>query len=359
MALAFLEELTVLQREPCARATCRLIRVWCLVLVTLCTVLPAASADDGVPKAVVGERNHDFGRVPRGTLMTKSFVIRNAGTAPLLIGGMQFSTPGMRARVASSIAPGASAELRVEWDTHQYTRDAEGQALLVLNDPQMPRLALTMTGFVVSPIDVEPVPAFYLSQFQGESSGQTVIIRNNRERALRITGAERQGESFSLVVKAVDPGRVYAVSGTANADLAPGEYHESAMIFTDDPERPRIRLEVNVLVKREIHASVESIDMGEVRTSSVRANPGVLDLQRQTVLLESHSTEMHIGKISSDIPFLTLQHEPAGPARRVRIDVGIDRTKLRAGEHNGDVRIETGVQALPLISLPVSIVIVD
>jgi hypothetical protein len=340
------------------RDWCRLVRLWCLLL-TLFAGLPAVSADDGVPRVVVAERSHDFGRVSRGTLVTKSFVIRNAGTAPLAIEGMQFSTPGMRARVASSIAPGASAELRVEWDTQQYTRDAEGEALLVLNDPEMPRLVLTMTGFVVSPIEVEPVPAFYLSQFQGESSAQTVTIRNNRERPLRITGTERQGNGFAIVVETVDPGRVYAVTGTADANLAPGEYHESALVFTDDPERPKIRLDVNILVKREIHASVETIDLGEVRAASVRANPSVLVLLRQTVILESRSAEMRVGSISSDLPFLELEHEPAGPARRVRIDAGIDPTRLRAGEYHGNVRIETGVQTLPVISLPVRIVVVD
>ena len=134
------------------------------------------------PKAVLDATTHDFGRVSRGTVVTKSFVIRNTGTAPLLIESMQFSTPGMRARVASTIEPGASAELEIDWDTSHYTRDAEGQAILVLNDPELPKLVLTLTGFVVSPIDVEPVPAFYLSQFQGEASAQTVIIRNNRDR---------------------------------------------------------------------------------------------------------------------------------------------------------------------------------
>jgi hypothetical protein len=272
---------------------------------------------------------------------------------------MQFSTPGMRARVASTIEPGASAQLEIVWDTSHYTRDAEGQAILVLNDPDLPKLVLTLTGFVVSPIDVEPVPAFYLSQFKGEASAQTVTIRNNRDRTVQITGTERKGESFTLAVETVEPGRVYAVTATASPDVTPGEYRESALVFTDDPERPKIRLDVNLLVKRDVHASVDAIDMGQVRIAPIRANPSLLDLLRQTVILESRSTDMRITKIESDLPFVTLQYEPEGPAKRVRIDVGLDPRILSAGEHSGSVRIHTSLEAVPLVTLPITITVAN
>jgi hypothetical protein len=337
----------------------RLVPVLVLALAILCAGTPVVLAKEGVPKAALDATAHHFGRVSRGTVVTKSFVIRNAGAAPLLIENMQFSTPGMRARVATTIEPGASAELKIEWDTSHYTRDAEGQALLMLNDPDMPKLVLTLTGFVVSPIDVEPVPAFYLSQFRGEASAQTVTIRNNRDRTLQITGTERRGESFTLAVKTVEPGRVYAVTATALPDLAPGEYRESALMFTDDPERPKIRLEVNILVKRDVHASVEAIDMGQVRIASVKANPSLLDLLRQTVILEARSADMRITEIESNLPFVTLQYEPEGPAKRVRIDVGLDPRKLSAGEHSGSVRIHTSLEAVPLVTLPIKMTVVN
>ena len=337
----------------------RIVRLLILALATLFGGPPAVWAKDGNPKAALDTTIHDFGRVPRGTVVTKSFVIRNAGTAPLLIENMQFSTPGMRARVATTIEPGASAELRIEWDTSHYTRDAEGQALLMLNDPDMPKLVLTLIGFVVSPIDVEPVPAFYLSQFHGEASAQTVTLRNNRDRTLQITGMEREGRSFTLAVKTVDPGRVYAVTATALSDLAPGEYRESAVMFTDDPERPKIRLEVNILVKRDVHASVEAIDMGQFRIAAVRANPSLLDLLRQTVILEARSAEMRITEIESNLPFVTLQYEPAGPAKRVRIDVGLDPKELTAGEHSGTVRIHTSSEAVPVVTVPIKMTVAN
>ena len=337
----------------------RVVELLSVVIAAACVALPAARADDAAPKAALDATSHEFGRVPRGTLVARTFVLRNLGAAPLRIEGMQFSMPGMRARVASTIEPGASTELKIEWDTSHYTREAEGQALLLLNDPDRPRLAITLTGFVVSPIEVDPVPAFYLSQFQGEASVQTVTIRNNRDRDLHIAGTEFQGDHVTLAVKTLEPGRLFAVTATASPDAAPGAYRESALVFTDDPERPKIRLDVNLLVKREVHVSVEAIDMGRIRIASVRANPSLLDLLRQTVIVESRSADMRITKVECDLPFVTLQYEPEGPAQRVRLDVGLDPTKLAAGEYGATVRVHTSVAAAPLLEVPIRMTVVD
>lgn len=339
--------------------TRRLVSGLVLTMALLATGTPAVWAQDGLPKVSLDTTTHDFGRVSRGTVVTKRFVIRNVGAAPLQIQSMQFSTPGMSARVASTIEPGSSAELEILWDTRQYTRDAEGHALLMLNDPDRPTLVLTLTGFVVSPIDVEPVPAFYLSQFEGESSTQTVTIRNNRDRPVRVTGTERQGESFKLAVATIEPGRLYGVTATASPDVAPGEYRESAFVFTDDSDRPKIRLDVNLLVKRDVHASVEAIDMGEVRIAAIRANPSLLDLLRQTVILESRSAALRVTKIECDLPFVTLRHEPEDPAQRIRIDVGLDPKMLSAGEHSGTVRVHTSLKAVPVVTLPITMTVAN
>lgn len=331
----------------------RLVAILACGLAVLFAGAPAVIASSGTPKVTLDATTHEFGRVPRGTVVTKNFVIGNTGTAPLSIEKMQFSTPGMRARVAALIEPGRSVLLQVEWDTSHYSRDAEGQVVLELNDPATPKLVITLAGFVVSPIEVEPVPAFYLSQFHGDTSAQTVTIRNNRDRSLRITGTERQGESFSLALDTIEPGRVYKVTATALPDLAPGEYRESALLFTDDPEQPKIRLEVNILVKRDVHASIDAIDMGQFRITSIRTNPSQLDLLRQTVILEARSADMRITKIESDLPFVTLRCEPESPAKRVTIDVGLDPDRLSAGAYSGSVRIHTSLESTPVVTLPI------
>jgi Protein of unknown function (DUF1573) len=334
-------------------------RVLSLALVAAMFSGAVASPTGGVARVVVNQATQSFGRVARGSLLSSSFVIENVGSTPLTIDRMEFSSPGVRARVTQSIAPGSSAKLIVDWDTANYTRDAEVQVALQLNDPASPQLVLTLSCFVVSPIELDPVPAFYLSQFVGEKSSQTVTLRNNTGRLLKVMGTAQDADSFLLAVEPVTPGKAFALTATAASGLQPGEYRESAWVLTDDPDRPKIRLDVNILVKPEVHASVDSLDMGRVRISTIKANPGVLELLQQTVILESRSDDLRVTRIESDLPFMTLHHEPGHAAKRIRLDVGLDQAKLQAGEYSGNVRVYTGLPTHPVVMLPVTMSVTD
>jgi hypothetical protein len=325
-----------------------------------------ASPIGGSPRAVVRVTGHDVGRVARGTVLTELFTIENAGSAPLLIESMQFSSPGIRARVAQSIEPGKSAELTVDWDTSSYTRDAEVQVALQLNDPTSPQLVLALSGFVVSPIELDPVPAFYLSQFAGERSSQTVTLRNNTDRAIEVTGTMQEGKHFTLTVAPGVAGRSFELTATADPDLPPGQYQESAWILTDSPERPKIRLDVNILVKPEVFASVDAIDLGSLRLATIKADPSVLELLQQTVILESRSAKLRVTRIESDLPFVVVRHDAgqaapqsAGPPKRVRLDVSLDPTRLQAGAYAGNIRVFTGLPSYPVVTLHVTMSVVN
>jgi hypothetical protein len=329
-----------------------------LVAALMCSRAMATPAE-GAARVIVRETTHSFGRVERGSVLRRSFLVENAGSLPLTIDSMEFSSPGVRARVAQSIAPGRSANLVVDWDTDNYLRDAEVQVALQLNDPALPKLVLTLSCFVVSPIEVDPVPAFYLSQFVGEPSSQTITLRNNTGRALKVTGTAREGNSFTLAVKPVNPGQTFALTAKARPGLQPGEYQESAWVLTDNSDRPKIRLDVNILVKPDVYASVDVIDMGRVRLSTIEANPGVLDLLQQTVILESRSADLQVMRIESDLPFMTVHREPDHASKRIRLDVGLDRAKLLAGEYTGNLRVYTGLSTQPVVTLPVTMSVAD
>ena len=335
--------------------------VWfaCTLGLALLLSTQTLGAGETAPRAAVDKVTYEFGRVPRGTSVTAQFTIRNVGDSPLAIEGMQFSTPGMRARVSATIEPGGSAPLEIIWDTSQYSRDVVGQAALQLNDPATPMLVLTVKGFVVAPIEVDPAPAFYLSQFEGESVRQTVVIKVNQERDVEVTGVEHEGRAFEMEVEPVEKGREYALTATTSAELSPGRYRESALVYTSDPDRPRIRLEVNILVKRPVHASVDAIDFGQVRLAALRANPSLPELLRQTLIIEARVPDMRITSLTSDFDFIELQREPRGPAQRVRIDVALDPGKLRAGRYEGHLRIRTDVAGSTELELPIAVTVVE
>ena len=293
-----------------------------------------ATPTEAVAHAVVRQTTQSFGRVERGTVLSGSFVIENAGSSALTIESMEFSSPGVRGRVAQTIAPDSSAKLVVDWDTANYARDAEVQVALQVNDPAAPRLVLTLSCFVVSPIELAPVPAFYLSQFVGETASQTITMRNNTELALTITGTAGDGGRFRLAVKPVSPGRTFELKATANPRLQPGEYQESAWVLTDNPDRPKIRLDVNILVKSD--GSVRLLDFGiakQLQSLDRPADPTMTGLRLMT-------------------PAYAAPEQIRGEGGRVQTDVyslGVILYELLAGQLPFDLSSRTPGEAATII----------
>ena len=119
-----------------------------LFLSSLCmlalTVTVIADASVQVDSTLV-----NFSHVKQGETVSAKFQITNAGTKPLTIQFMEFSTSGMRAQVQPRIDAGSSTEILVTWNTSGLSGEVKGDTILTFDDPQSPETVLTITGTVV------------------------------------------------------------------------------------------------------------------------------------------------------------------------------------------------------------------
>ena len=118
------------------------------VLSTLCMLaLTVATSADALVE--VASSSVNFGQVKQGETVSAKFQITNAGTKPLTIQFMEFSTPGMRAQVKPRIDAGSSTEILVTWNTSGLSGEIKGETILTFDDPNNPEIVLTITGTVV------------------------------------------------------------------------------------------------------------------------------------------------------------------------------------------------------------------
>lgn len=175
------------------------------------------------PRVSVGETSYDFGIINQGQLVTSSFSVGSIGTEPLLIERIEFSMPGMNARVKQHIEPQEKTQINVTWDTSRFRREIMGQATLYLNDPAMPQIILSLSGTVIPDIEFLPRPAFYFSQFTGENHSQSITLKNNQDHPLELTVS-------------VKP------------DAPAGRFRDSLVIKTNDPEHPNLVIAVTGII---------------------------------------------------------------------------------------------------------------
>lgn len=323
------------------------------VIVYLLLINGVAIAKSGSPSAAFDSLTGDFGTVEQGKIVKYKFSVTNIGDAPLLIEKVQFSMPGMKIRVKQEIPPGKSTDAIVEWDTHSFTQQVKGQALLFLNDPEHAKVLLELTGKVSSPIDILPYPAIYLSQFLGEHEQRSLTIKNNQRHNIAITKVEPLGHNFSAKLKVIEIGKHYELNVAVPTETTVGRYREALVLHTDDPNYPKIQIEMNVLVKPDIFIVPEEIDFGKIDLAQIKRDNSILKLIEQYVLIKRKSGEMEITAFSTSVPFIKASKEPDQKAKDFRIDLSFMLDKLVPGQFNGSITLNTDDPEFPKLSIPV------
>jgi len=295
----------------------------------------------------------NFGQVRQGETVSVKFQIRNSGTEPLTITGLEFSMPGINARVKQEIAAGSIAEILISWDTSRLRGEVKGQAVLTLNDPQIPKVVLTLRGKVVPSIEILPKPAVYISQFSGEGKSASLRIRNNRQRQLKLVRLESLGKHFQAEYEVLEDGKLFEITVTIPVQTPIGRYRESLLVHTDDPELERIHLEINVLVKADVFINPEVMDFGRVSRARIQSNPEVLDFLTQTIVINRRAGEMSINAVRTDIPFIWVKQEPEGRSNAFRLDAGLKPETLVNGRFEGQIILSTDDPSFPELNIPV------
>lgn len=315
------------------------------------TIATVTSAD--VPALVLPVASHDFGTVKQGEKVTHLFPVRNAGTTALRIQGVDLDTPGVKVSYPAELTPGQEARLKIEWNTALVEGEVEGHAIFRTTDAAHPRTSFTFRAVVKPPVQILPLPAAFFSVFAGETSQQTLQIINHEEIPLGIQRLEQEGQHFTARIETITAGKVFRLHVTVPEGAAPGRYMEAVSLITDRPERPRIRVPVNVLIKAELHVDPEIIDFGNVPLTALSRTPGLLHLLSRVVTIKKRQGEFDIRSIESDIAALEIEKTPSGRGNAFRVDVRLARKRLQPGSLTGTIRIHTSDTKFPLIVIRV------
>ncbi len=124
-----------------------------LLGVALALVLVACG---GRPHIEVGETTFDFGDVVNGEIVTRDIVVRNTGSADLVIEEVSTSCGCTQAEVEPTrIPPGGEGVLHIAFDSGAHGPQLTGQLMrqvfIVSNDPEAPEVVVEFTAHVLPP----------------------------------------------------------------------------------------------------------------------------------------------------------------------------------------------------------------
>lgn len=206
-----------------------------------------------VPRVVFKEKEWDFGRIKQGEVVTHEFIFRNEGTAPLKITRVTTSCGCTAALVsANEVAPGQEGRLKVTFDSRGYYDKVIKYVYFESNDPEKPRIELTITTIV----ETGPAPRVELDRYnvdlgialEGEEASAVIGLKNVGQLELKIE-TEMSDASFYVNGKKITfPYRVPAGKAVELEVRFPGKagrlglLRDYVLLKTNDPVRSTLSI---------------------------------------------------------------------------------------------------------------------
>ena len=225
---------------------------------------PAPSPDAAAPKLVVKDKQLDFGEVIHGQKTTLTVPILNTGAATLTIKDVKPSCGCTVANFPRSIAPGQSAQLKLEFDSSHRSPGYQSFRIAIYSNDATQRdqgaycTVLNMRGEVRTMFRVVPLGAFY---------GEFIHGLKTVTKTVRVVGIDeaKGGFTLSLATELPDylsakiapwsgPGgqRGQEISVTLDKSVPVGEVNLALEFRTSIKAQPLLRFTTAALVNTRI-----------------------------------------------------------------------------------------------------------
>jgi Protein of unknown function (DUF1573) len=119
-------------------------------------------------------------------------------------------------------APGESGVIRAEFDMGNFSGEVDKVVVLWLDDAPADKPSLNLTVRVHIPVLVSVEPKTVKWDVNGKGGAQTIHLKMNHDKPIRVTGVTCSSESFKQELKTVEEGKSYDLTITPLDVKSPG-----------------------------------------------------------------------------------------------------------------------------------------
>jgi len=202
----------------------------------------------------------------------------------------------------------------------------------------------------VGSFNISPSDRWVTAVVTGLTISNTFSFSNVDKKTAHITKINQGGKDFDVTLRTVEDGKQYALAVTSNAALKPGRHTQTVEVVTDDPDMPKIPIELEINVYPLVIATPQTLMLPKLTLQADLSKIAIPTIYVRKV----KGNGLEIKRVSSTLPFLKvdLQTERAGEAYTVH--ASLDKSSgLSAGNFEGKIRIETNDPDSPVLEVVV------
>jgi hypothetical protein len=315
---------------------------------------PAAAEPKPRPKIAVAAPVFDAGPVRKGKRVEVDFALENRGEAPLEIKDAQPSCGCTVAAFDREIAPGATGKLHATLATDTFDGPIAKHVTVLSNDPETPRLVLTIKAEVQSYLKLSPTyarilkvqtqPAEKVGVNLWATDGTPLAVRTVETPADWVVAAARRATESERAANG--PSEQLRVEIWLDEEAPVGPLAGAIRVETNHPKQPEVEIQLSGNVRRLLHLQPAEADFGKL-VRPTRGGP------RFVVKLHNFGKEpVEVRSVATDLPFVTASVSADEPGRRFRIELLLAPDAPK-GKFEGKLAIETSSDVMPRLEAPV------
>jgi Protein of unknown function (DUF1573) len=282
------------------------------LLLTVMLAMGIAAAGAAEPRLEVPKRVLNGGEVEPGPKLVLEFPIRNAGDGTLEITRVAPGCGCMVARYDRRLAPGARGAIRVLFDTAGRHGAIRKNIAVESNDPDTPRLVLTVQMLLRRAVEVSPGEEVTLPLESGRAGEQELVLRSYEKGPFRVTsvvcslpGAQTRLLSPMEVAERLGekPDACAIVHLTLPAAASERAFEATVTIETNSRRRPRLEVRLCGVPRTAVSVNPPHLYFGTVSRRKGQAVTRAISLFRPR-------GNVHVLSVESSDPRLRLRVEP-------------------------------------------------
>lgn len=301
-----------------------------MVLVGLLAIPMAGIAQDAAkkPEAAKGARpiidiprlSYDFGETFELKEYTYAFVVRNRGTADLLIEDVKPGCGCTAAKFDRVVAPGKEGRIELVIDGSKVSGQFSKATEVRTNDPDRPQLTLVMSGKEIPLVRIVPEGTVYLHGRPGEAvEKELTITSNEKDLDFQVTGLSSNMDDkikYSYA-RGSKPGE-YVIKVSKDPKLPITSTYASLIVRTNSKKVPETTVQVHVMTKSSILVSPSVLNYGEVRFADAKG-PGAQSTKTLTVT--KATGKIKITQVTTSNPNFAATLETVIPDQQYKVKV--------------------------------------
>lgn len=232
------------------------------------------------PIAKAEESVVDLGKVPKGDTIPHTFVIRNEGTADLVLTQVRPTCGCTVAEFDEVIAPGGTGEVRAMLDTTNFNGAISKTIIVSTNDVATPEIVLAIKASVEPYVSALPGYVRFIT-YQGAAEGTVsqTLWADDFPEDFAVTRVDSPFEFIKTSFheasdeerNAEANGRQWVVDATLlSTDAQVGALAKHIIIHTNHPKQSLVKIPLSGFIRPMFFVSPEKVEFGEIELSEPR-----------------------------------------------------------------------------------------